>query len=217
MGFVRRVISGIRRRGLLGTADRLFSVLEERMFDWRYGTDTVGAAPGIEVYEATRLRSFRQVMGRLGPNRDNVFVDFGCGKGRVLLAAAQLGFKRVEGVEFAPELCAIAEQNIAAFRSRQPTTAEFRVVQADAVAYEVPDDADYFYFFNPFGEPVMRETLVNIVRSLESHPRRAFLIYCNPLWRRCIEEIGVFSAVGEFVFGEFVVYTNSKHSGREAA
>jgi SAM-dependent methyltransferase len=214
---MRRVIAGLRRRGLLGTVDRLFSMLEERMFDWRYGTDTVGAAPGIEMYEATRLRSFRQVMGRLHPTRDSVFVDFGCGKGRALLAAAQLGFKRVEGIEFAPELCAVAEQNIAAFSSRQRTTTEFRVVQADAAAYEVPDDADYFYFFNPFGEPVMRKTLANIVRSLERQPRRATLIYCNPLWRRCIEETDVFTAFGDFVFGEFAVYTNRKHGGREAA
>ncbi len=229
MEFVRRVIAGIHRRGLLGTADRLLSMLEERIFDWRYGTDTVGAVAAgelaaakgkvskFEIYQATRLRSFRQVMARLEPTHESVFVDFGCGKGRVLLAAAQLGFKRVEGVEFAAELCSIAERNIAAFQSRRRTTTLFRVVQSDAAAYVVPDDADYFYFFNPFGEPVMRETLANIVKSLERRPRRATLIYCNPLWRACIEERGVFSPLGEFVFGEFAVYTNRGRDGRETA
>ena len=102
-------------------------------------------------------------------------------KGRVLLAAAQCGFKRVEGVEVAGELCAIAERNIAAFTSRSTLATEFRVVQSDAGLYEIPDDADYFYFFNPFGEQLMRGTLANMVKSLERRRRRATLIYCNPL------------------------------------
>jgi SAM-dependent methyltransferase len=219
MELLHRLIAGLRRRGPLGTADRLVSMVQERFFDWRYGTDTVGALspcelenalPGAQRYEATRLRSFRRVMARLGPSRDNVFIDFGCGKGRALLAAAQLGFKRVEGVEFSGELCAIARQNIAAFARRRRLATECRVVQQDAGAYEVPDDADYFYFFNPFGEQVMRGTLGNIVRSLDRRPREAMLIYCNPLCRNCIEETGVFRALGEFVFGEFVVYTNGR-------
>ena len=147
-------------------------------------------------------------MGRLRPCAEDVFIDFGCGKGRVLLAASQYGFKRVEGIELAGELCEIARNNIAAFASKQRLKTEFRVVQQDAGTYEVPDDANYFYFFNPFGEQVMRSTMGNIVNSLQRRPRAATLIYCNPLCRRCIEETGVFHALGEFVYGEFIVYTN---------
>jgi SAM-dependent methyltransferase len=229
MRFMQRTIAGIRRRGVLGTIDRLASMFEERWFDWRYGTDTVGAlspgestsrlepAPDALRYEATRLRSFRHVMARLVPTSENVFVDFGCGKGRVLLAAAQFRFKRVEGVEFAEELCEIARKNIAAFDSRGGLATEIRVVQADAGKYVVPDDADYFYFFNPFGEPVMRGTLANIVQSLKRRPRPATLIYCNPMWKRSVEETGVFHLLGEYVFGEFAVYTNRSCGEHEAA
>jgi predicted RNA methylase len=40
------------------------------------------------------------------------FVDFGSGKGRVLLVASHYPFREVVGVEFSPELQKIAEGNI---------------------------------------------------------------------------------------------------------
>jgi SAM-dependent methyltransferase len=224
MGFFRRTLLGLQRRGISGTFGRLLSMFEERLFDWRYGTDTVGATPlselalegellrGASPYEPTRLRPFRQVMRLLKPSRNSVLLDFGCGKGRVLLVAAQFGFKRIEGVEFAKQLCKIAENNVAAYKARTCSQTEFRIVESDAANYEIQDDVDYFYFFNPFGEEVMRSTMRNIVRSIDRRPRDATLIYCNPRSKQCIEETGIFQLFGGFVFNEFAVYTNRKLS-----
>ena len=149
-------------------------------------------------------------MALLKPSRESVFVDFGCGKARVLLAAARFGFKRVEGVEFAANLCKIAERNVAVYQARTGLKTEFRIVEADAAKYEIQDDVDYFYFFNPFGDDTMRGTLRNILRSLERKRRDVKLIYCNPRSKRCIEETGVFRVLGNYVFDEFVVYTNQQ-------
>jgi hypothetical protein len=97
--------------------DRALSVLQERLFDLRYGTDTVSFAEldGLTIrgqnaaegtpYQPTRLRFVRQVLSALRPPQEGAFVDFGCGKGRVLLLAADYGYRRVTGVEFAKELC----------------------------------------------------------------------------------------------------------------
>lgn len=232
MGCLRRAVLGLRRRGLSGTVARLLSAVEERLFDWRYGTDTVEAValseltaraeflPGARPYEATRLRPFRQVMALLAPSRESlresVFLDFGCGKGRILLAAAEFGFRRVEGVELASNLCKIAENNVTAYKARTGLKTEVRIVESDAANHEIQDDVDYFYFFNPFGDEVMRSAVQNIVRSLDRKWRVATLIYCNPQSRRCIEETGVFNLLGEFVFHEFVVYTNRKTAPRDA-
>ena len=103
-------------------------------------------------------------MALVKPQQGGVFVDFGCGKGRILLAAAQFGFKRIEGVEFASNLCRIAERNVALYKTRTGLQTEFRIVASDAGKYEIPDDVDCFYFCNPFGEDVMRNTMRNIVR-----------------------------------------------------
>ena len=48
------------------------------------------------------------------------FIDLGCGKGCMLLIAAQFPFRQVRGVEFAPALQAIAEKNIAVYRGPLP-------------------------------------------------------------------------------------------------
>src|SRR5262249_51546264 len=47
------------------------------------------------------------------------FIDVGCGKGRVVLLASQLGFNRVIGVEFSPWAGEIAAGNIRAFRGNR--------------------------------------------------------------------------------------------------
>lgn len=41
-----------------------------------------------------------------------VFLDYGSGKGRALIMAAQYPFRRILGVEFSPQLSLIASQNI---------------------------------------------------------------------------------------------------------
>jgi SAM-dependent methyltransferase len=144
-----------------------------------------------------------------------VFVDFGCGKGRVLLAAAAWSFRRIVGVEFAPKLCEICRRNLLAFQARYKTSAEFVVVQADAVEYRVADDEDVFFFFNPF-VPVLAElVLQNIQVSLQSHPRRAWLILLYP-----DRLVHVFDAqqylqrIDEFAYGSalYFVYSNRQQT-----
>jgi trans-aconitate methyltransferase len=68
-----------------------------------------------EKYKATRARYFRKLMKRVHLPRDGVFVDVGCGKGRILLLAVEHGLNRVVGIEISPTLCKIAEKNIAGF------------------------------------------------------------------------------------------------------
>ena len=63
-----------------------------------------------EPHELMRLRPFRRLMRTLSLPPGSGFVDFGCGKGRVLLLAAGFGFARITGVEFAKELCDIAKE-----------------------------------------------------------------------------------------------------------
>jgi len=45
------------------------------------------------------------------------FVDYGSGKGRVLLVASDYAFKKIVGVEFSKVLNDVAVANIATYRS----------------------------------------------------------------------------------------------------
>jgi SAM-dependent methyltransferase len=214
-----RLWRSLRRRGVLGSADRLLSVLQERLFDLRYGTDTVSfaeldlltiqsrsAAEGTP-YQPTRLRLVRQVLSALKPSPESAFVDFGCGKGRVLLLAAEYRFRRVTGVEFAKELCEIARDNIARYRVKTGSQADIRIVEGDALEYEVGDDENYFFMFNPFSAELVEKVAGNIARSLKSQGRRGLLIYNNPMWSEAVQHQGFVPSIA-FNGGECVVYRN---------
>ena len=114
---VTLTLASLRRRGLMGTLNRVISVAAGIGFDLRYGIDTMGCvsmdALKIESehkergvrYEPSELGAVRRLLQMPALPRNGLFVDLGSGKGRVLLIAAQCGFRRIVGVEFSPELC----------------------------------------------------------------------------------------------------------------
>lgn len=61
-----------------------------------------------------------------------------------------------------------------------------------SAAYAIPDQANLFYFFNPFGPAVLAPVIRNIERSIEAHPRRARIVYFNPCFPACLEASAVF-------------------------
>lgn len=168
----------------------------ERRFDQRHGLETAGAAPlalfsvlddGFDRrhdqrrYEAVPLVTFVRMMSRLPAKlSDFVFIDFGSGKGRALLLAAQYGFKRIIGIEFATELHGIAQRNIDAYLRQGTRPAQIELINQNALCYPIPDEKCVFYFFNPFGEQVLGEVMSNIEASHKRRPRKMYFLYVNP-------------------------------------
>lgn len=44
------------------------------------------------------------------------FIDIGCGEGRVLLMAAEHGFRKIIGIDLAADLCLTARGNVERYR-----------------------------------------------------------------------------------------------------
>src|SRR3954466_14494536 len=127
-------------------------------FERRLNVETEGIVPlsdfGLEhpdrvVYTPSPWRDFRRALPRHDVGDDDVFLDLGAGMGRILVLAARYPFKRVIGVELAPELAAIARRNLASARLRR-RVGDTEVITADATTYVVPDDVTVVYLFNPF-------------------------------------------------------------------
>lgn len=160
-------------------------------FDQRYGTDTGGEVQpeqlGIDDadtrdaavrYLPSPPHITRRLLGQLDvAPRDWAFVDFGCGKGRVLMLAAERGFRRVIGVEIARTLHAVACDNAARFAQRHPAAPAIEVQRADARAVELPSGDSVLHFYHPFGPPVLAEVIAHVGRSLERDPRRLRIAY----------------------------------------
>jgi SAM-dependent methyltransferase len=133
----------------------------------------------------------------LGVSERDTFVDFGCGKGRVVHQAAKWPFGRVIGVEVSPELAAMARRVLAA-RSRQHRCREVEVVVSDVRHYRVPDDVTIGYFFRPFGDETLEAVLRRIIESIDRRPRSVRLIYMWPMTSRStIRETGRFRVLKE--------------------
>jgi hypothetical protein len=114
---------------------------------------------------------------RLGP--DDVLVDIGSGAGRVVLfGAARYACRRVIGVERDDRLDAIARRNAAALRLRARTPIE--LVHADALEFDLPDDATVIFFFNPFEGHALDQLVAKLAASIDRNPRRVRLLYANP-------------------------------------
>ena len=218
----QKMLSSMRRDGLTAATSKTISGLREPWFDILHGTDT-GGRVGIEDidasgpnvihgldYEATSHHELRTLFARLHlRDAGGVFVDFGCGKGRVILLATTYPFERIVGVEFSQRMCETARSNVARYNPSASDRVE--ILNEDASLYELRDDETVFFLFNPFEEAVMSKVLENIYRSLRRRNRPVLLIYSNPRCRSLIESGGIFLKVAEHRFPRTTafVYTNA--------
>jgi 16S rRNA G966 N2-methylase RsmD len=222
MSLLIRIVNTLRYKGLYRAIQGILSIIEDYYFDFKYGIETIqwvelndldikseNKKRGIR-YEPTRVRHFRKLMSILTFPNNSVYVDLGSGKGRLLLVAPKYGFKRVVGVEFSHELCEIARKNLLIFRKKMACDVEVEIVESDVVNYEIKNDENIFFFFNPFDEVIMDKVIKNIRASLERSPRSIWLIYSHPVHRNTIES--AFKKLTDYVYGskEFAIYTNDQ-------
>jgi cyclopropane fatty-acyl-phospholipid synthase-like methyltransferase len=126
-------------------------------------------------YVASAWHVLPRALHYLGVSDRDTFVEFGCGKGRVVHQAARRPFRRVIGVEISPELAEIARAGLAA-RRHQHRCRDVEIVVADVTEFQVPDDLTIGYFFDPFSNEVFDAVLRGIVDSIDRKPRRVRLI-----------------------------------------
>lgn len=172
-----------------------------RKFDKKYGTDTnsivevdVLNIPGENQkhavpYYPLRPRVFRHVLKSLEINYSEfVFVDVGSGKGRNILLASHLPFRKLIGIEASPVLHEIAQRNLEIYESRLQKCKNLEVMGMDALDFDCPKANTVFFLYNPFREAVMRRFLQNIECSLREHPRRILIVYVSPRRRSVFDE-----------------------------
>jgi SAM-dependent methyltransferase len=179
----------IRAKGVRGVcravADRVEESVLEPYLEWRLGISTTGWVscetlgyqhPDWDDYSPSSYGNIRRIMRALDirPGRD-VFIDFGSGKGRVIVMAARHPFERVIGVDSSAALNAEAQRNIERARPRLACQ-QVDVVTADAAAYQVPDAATMIYFASPFNGGTLDAVLDNARTSLMRMPRRLSVV-----------------------------------------
>jgi SAM-dependent methyltransferase len=177
---------------------------QERRLDRRLGIETCGRdrdlaalgangehRPHANGYEPIQIPVFDAILRSLPiAPRDYCFVDYGSGKGRALILAAEAGFKRVIGVEFASALNVVAARNIESYRRSRPTSPPIEVHGQDAAAFDLPADAAVLFFYNPFDDVVLEKVVARIEHDWRARPRDLVVAYRNPKHAAAFEGAG---------------------------
>ena len=175
----------LRRRRAIGWLRQfLFRLIYERRLrletDEYVRLEDLGlAGEGRVWYEPSGWSVLGHVLPRGEVSPDDVFIDLGSGKGRVVLLAARYPFKRVIGVELSERLTEIARGNLERNRHRLACQ-DIELVTADALDYELPDDVTVAYLFNPFTGETFDRVLRKLIDSVDRNPRTLRLIYLLP-------------------------------------
>ncbi|MBE9500456.1 MULTISPECIES: class I SAM-dependent methyltransferase [Streptomyces] len=175
-------------------------------------------------YSPTPVRTVRAALAATAVRHEEIsFVDFGSGKGRVLLIAAEHPFKRVIGVDFSSELCATARENVEhTVRNPPAHRSPIEIHHQDAREFAIPDDAGFFYFYEPFSAAVAAAVLDNIEASLARLPRDAVLCFVGSSLLPEVEQRGVWAQSGDtlaspdadYYSTRLYTYTNGSAGGR---
>lgn len=108
--------------------------------------------------------------------KKNLLIDYGCGKGRVdFFLSYQTRCKSI-GIEYDDRIYAVAAENKKGAVSRGRT--EFYMENAEE--YEIPAEADRFYFFNPFSVTILRSVIGRVMESYYENPREMYLFFYYP-------------------------------------
>jgi hypothetical protein len=178
------VVAGVTK-GVFG-----FQQYLDRSFDRRFGTDTAdiiqlkdlrierGSTTLGNWYEPVSENVFLQIMRHVAVDpRRYTCVDLGSGKGRGLVIAAEHGFPRVIGVEFARDLHETALRNIAVYEARVGRPSHVEAVCMDAQEWPVPDGNLFFFLYSPFTGSVMERVVRNIRDAYRASPRPIVIVF----------------------------------------
>lgn len=171
----------------------------DQAFDRRWGTDTGGTMnlSALNVardralmgcgYQASNGVALSEAMtaAAIDPARFT-FIDYGSGKGRVVMIAAAAGFGRAIGVEFAPELHAVALANADRFAAVGGAPRRCEMVLGDAGSYVPPAGPIFAYIYNSFGPVILREVLERLEQRAAAG-EEIVAVYVNPQHREAFE------------------------------
>ena len=108
--------------------------------------------------------------------KEDVVLDYGCGKGRVGFFLSYRTKARTIGIEYNGRIYESALEN------QKTTISRFKpdFVLTRAEEYEVPPDVNRCYFFNPFSVEIFRKVMARITESWYENPREVFLFFYYP-------------------------------------
>jgi len=138
------------------------------------GRDEIGADAYHHPYEPTPYSVLERLADSGLIGKDDVILDYGCGKGRVGFFLSHRAKAKSIGIEYDERIYEGALENQKTAR----TKANFVLSRAEE--YEVPAEVNRCYFFNPFSVEILHKVMARIRDSWYENPREVFLFFYYP-------------------------------------
>ena len=152
-----------------GTWDKLLQIKT-------VGRDDTGADQYHHPYEPTPYCVLERLAGSGWIGKDDVVLDYGCGKGRVGFFLSYRAKAKTLGIVYDERIYGGALENRKTALSKSKP--DFVLTRAEE--YAVPADVNRCYFFNPFSVEILRKVMARILASYYAHPREMFLFFYYP-------------------------------------
>lgn len=141
-------------------------------------------------YEATPYASLEEFFTTYKLKKEDVLVDFGCGKGRLPFYIHNRFDVATAGVEVSELLYDEALKNLVRYMEKRKKSAQpirFECILAEK--YDIKEIDSHFYFFNPFSTVIFAKVINNILESVEKYPRQVdvILYYPSAEYMDCME------------------------------
>tara|TARA_X000001036_G_scaffold439778_1_gene492261 strand:- start:2469 stop:3113 length:645 start_codon:yes stop_codon:yes gene_type:complete len=121
-------------------------------------------------YESISYSKLKKILNFALKNDHKTFLDIGCGLGRPIIVANEVGFKDLYGVDISENLISKCASHL----QIQGCNAQLSI--SDISNYELPSGRICIFMFNPFGEERMKELLNKIYDRQED----SLILYHNP-------------------------------------
>lgn len=108
--------------------------------------------------------------------KQDVILDYGCGKGRVDFFLSYRAKVPTIGIEYDVRMY----QDALANRRTVVSKVKPDFVLTRAEEYEVPAEVNRCYFFNPFSVEILHKVMARIIESWYEYPREIFLFFYYP-------------------------------------
>ena len=107
-------------------------------------------------------------------DKESFLIDYGSGKGRAAFFLHHETGCRALGIEYNPSFFQEALRNLNDYCGNSDGIS---FILQDAEKYEVPEEADCFWFFNPFSDRILKAVLARLTDSYYVNPRRITLYF----------------------------------------
>jgi SAM-dependent methyltransferase len=153
------------------------------------------------IYMPASFKLLEECLSKIPTQNKNHFLDIGCGKGRALCVAAHYNFNKVTGIELSKKLCLAAKENLL-LTEKIIQGLQSKIINNDAFYFDIPEDVDCIFLFNPFDDVILSGVIDNINESMNECPRTVYIIYFNPIYK----DLFIYEGFKEIEYYKKMVY-----------